>query len=134
MSLLSRLPLLALLAALAVFTLTLFFTITQGTGISQPINLVLVVLLALSVGLLFLAQNPNNERAAHFCWFAAGVWGAAAYLNFQLLGFFQLVVAVLAGVSAFAIERESRVFSFGGPALLIATALALVVLERVLAR
>jgi hypothetical protein len=134
MSLLSRLPLIALLAGLVVFTATLFVTITQGTGISQPINLILIVLLALSVGMMFLAQNPNNERAALFCWFAAGVWGAAAYLNFQLLGLFQLIVAVLAAVSAFAIERESRVFSFIGPGLLIAVAFGLVVLSSVLGR
>ena len=101
---------------------------------SQPFNLVLIILLALTVGLMFLAQNPNNERAALFYWFAAGVWGAAAYVNFQFLGLFQLIVAILAGVSAFAIERESRVFSFTGPGLLIAVGLALVILANMLAR
>ncbi len=134
MSFLSRLPLITLIVALAIFTLILYLTITSGAGIAQPINLVLVLLMALSIGLMFRAQNPNNESAALMLWFGAGVWGAAAYLNFQMLGILLLLVALLAAVSAFWIERESRIFSFTGPALFIATGLALVVLSFVLAR
>jgi hypothetical protein len=134
MSLLSRVPLIALVAGLVVFTLTLYLAISSGVGISQPLNLLLVLLLAASVGLIFLAQNPNNENAALMFWFGAGVWGAAAYLNFQMVGALQLVVALLAGVSAFWIERESRLFSFVGPALFIGTGLAVVIVANFLAR
>ncbi len=129
MSLLSRLPLVTLIAALAVFTLTLVLAITSGTGISQPFNLLLVLLLAVSVLGMFLALNPNNEYAAIFLWFGAGAWGAAAYLNFQLVGALQLVVAILAAASAFWIERESRNLSITGPAVFIGTGLVLVIVS-----
>lgn len=134
MSLLSRLPQLALFAALVIFTFTLFLVITSGVGISQPITLVFILLMALSVGLMFLAQNPNNENAALMLWFGAGVWGAAAYQNFQLLGLFQLGVGLLAAASAFWIERTSRVYSFTGPALFIGTGISLVILATLLTR
>jgi hypothetical protein len=134
MPLLARLPQITFLAALAIFSFTLFLTVTSGVGISQPINLVFVLLLAGSVMLMFLVQNPNNENAALMMWFGAGVWGAAAYQNFQMLGLFHLIVALLAAVSAFLIERESRVFSFAGPALFIGTGLSLVILSTLLAR
>jgi hypothetical protein len=134
MPLLARVPLVALLTALVIFSLTLFLAVSSGVGIAQPLNLVLVFLLAFSVALLFLAQNPNNENAALMCWFGAGVWGAAAYLNFQLLGVAHLLTALLCAVSAFWIERESRVFSFLGPALFIGTGLSLVILATFLAR
>ena len=130
----SRLPLITLIAALGVFSLTLFLAVTSGTGLEQPINLVLVLLSALSIFLMFLAQNPNNENAALMLWFGAGVWGAAAYLNFQTLGVLQLVVALLCAGSAFWIERESRVFSFLGPALFIGTGLSLAILAAIVPR
>jgi hypothetical protein len=133
MAFLSRFPQFALFAALAVFTLTLFLTVTSGTGLSQWLNPALVILLAATVFLMFLAQNPNNENAALMLWFGAGVWGAAAYLNFQMLGIFQLLVALFAALGAFWIERESRVYSFTGPALFIGTALSLVILATLLA-
>ena len=132
MSLLSRLPQLALFAALGVFTFTLFLTVTSGTGISQLINLVLVLLFAVCIVLMFLAQNPNNENAALMLWFGAGVWDAKTYLNFQMLGVLDLVVALLSAAAAFWIERESRVFSFAGPALFIGTGLSLVILSILL--
>jgi hypothetical protein len=132
MSLLPRIPQFALLTALAVFTLTLFIAITSGTGISQPINLVLVILLAATVFMMFLAQNPNNENAAMMLWFGAGVWGAAAYLNYQMLGVLHLVPALLSAIGAFWIERESRMYSFLGPALFIGTALSLVIVANLL--
>lgn len=132
MSLLSRIPQFALLAGLVVFTFTLFLAITSGAGISQPINLVLVILLAGAVFLMFLAQNPNNENAAMMLWFGAGVWGAAAYLNYQLLGVFHLVPALLSAGGALWIERESRMYSFLGPALFVGTALSLVILANIL--
>lgn len=132
MSLLSRLPQIALLAALAVFTFTLFLTITSGDGIARLINLIFILLFAVCIFLMFLAQNPNNENAALMLWFGAGVWGAAAYLNFQLVGFLDLVVALLAAAAAFWIERESRVFSFAGPALFIGTGLSLAILSILL--
>lgn len=132
MTLLSRLPLVALLFALAVFTLTMILAVTAGTGLSKPFNLVLVVLLAATVVLMFLAQNPNNDNAALFFWFAAGVWGASAYLNFQSVGMGQLLVALLSAGSAFWIERESRAYSFAGPALFIGTGLALVIISNML--
>ena len=134
MSPLSRLPQITLLIALVAFTVSLYLTITSGVGLSQPINLLFILALALSVGFMFLAQNPNNERAALLFWVSAGVWGAAAYANFQMLGIFALVVALLAAVSAFLIERESRVFSFTGPALFIGIAFSLVILTNILAR
>lgn len=134
MSILSRLPQITLLVALAAFTVSLYLTITSGVGLSQPINLLFILGFALSIGLMFLAQNPNNERAALMFWVSAGVWGAAAYANFQMLGIFVLVVALLAAVSAFLIERESRVFSFTGPALFIGIAFSLVILTNILAR
>lgn len=134
MPLLSRAPQMTLFAGFFVFSFTLVLSVTSGVGIAQPINLVFIVLLALSVLGMFLAQNPNNENAALMMWFAAGVWGAAAYLNFQTMGLFHLIVALLAAGSAFLIERESRVFSFTGPALLIGTGLALAILSVLLAR
>jgi len=134
MSLLSRLPLFTLLAALVVFTLTLFLAITSGTGVSNIVNLLMVLLLALSVGLMFLALNPNNEQAALMLWFGAGVWGAAAYLNFQFLGLWDLLVGTASALSAFFVERESRTFSFTGPALLIGTGVSLVVVSILLSR
>lgn len=134
MFLLSRLPLITLLAAVAVYSFTLFLTVTSGVGVSAPINVILVLLLALAVILMFLAQNPNNESAALMFWFGAGVSGAAAYLNFQMLGVVHLVIALGAAVSAFLIERESRVFSFAGPALFIGTGLALVIVAVLVTR
>jgi hypothetical protein len=134
MSLLSRVPLVALLAALAVFTLSLFLAVTSGKAMAEPINLLLVLLLAMSVALLFLAQNPNNENAALMLWFGAGVWAAAAYLNFQLLGLADLFIAALSAIGAFWVERESRRYSFAGPALCIGIALLLVILSNFLAR
>lgn len=132
MSLLSRFPQITLLIGLVVFTLSLFLTITSGSGISQPINLVIIILQSLSVLLMFLAQNPNNENAAYMFWFGAGVWGAASYLNFQSLGIFHLAVGLLCAVSAYLIERESRLYSFLGPALFIGTGLSLVILSAIL--
>jgi hypothetical protein len=134
MALFYRLPQLTLLAALVVFTLLLVLMVTSGSGLAQPINLVLLVLLAVTIVLLFLAQNPNNENAALMLWFGAGVWSAAAYLNFQMLGLFALIVAALSAVSAFWVERESRTFSFTGPALFIGVALSLVIIANLLAR
>lgn len=134
MPLLSRIPQLTLIAALADFSFTLFLTVTSGVGVTVPINLVLIVLMALSVGLMFLAQNPNNENAAFMFWFGAGVWGGAAYLNFQMLGVFHLVIALAAAASAFLIERESRVYSFLGPLLLIGTGMSVVILSFMFAR
>lgn len=134
MSLVSRLPLLALVLALVVFSFSLFLVVTSGVGLSQPINLVFVLLMALSVALMFMAQNPDNENAAVMLWFGAGVWGAAAYLNFQMLGLPQLTVGLAAAASAFWIERTSRLFSFVGPALFIGTGLSLVILAAILAR
>lgn len=132
MSLLSRLPQITLFAALAVFTFTLFLTVTSGSGLAQLINPVLILLFAVCIFLMFLAQNPNNENAALMLWFGAGVWGAGAYLNFQMLGVLDLVVALLSAGAAFWIERESRVFSFAGPALFIGTGLSLVILSVLL--
>lgn len=134
MSLLSRLPQITLIVALVTFTVSLYLTITSGVGLSQPTNLLFILALALSVLSMFLAQNPNNERAALFFWASAGVWGAAAYSNFQMLGLFALIVAVGAGVSAFLIERESRIYSFVGPALFIGIAFSLVILSNLLTR
>lgn len=134
MSLLSRLPLVTLFVALIVFSLMLVFVITSGAGIAQPFNLLLVLLLAVSVFLMFLAQNPNNENAALMFWFGAGVWGAMAYLDFVALGLPALAVALLAAISAFWIERESRAYSFIGPALMIGLAVSLVILAKLLAR
>jgi hypothetical protein len=134
MSLLYRLPQITLWAALAVFTLLLVLMVTSGSGLAQPINLVLLLLLAVTIVLLFLAQNPNNENAALMLWFGAGVWGAAAYLNFQMLGLLALLVAALSAISAFWVERESRIFSFTGPALFIGVALSLVLIANLLAR
>ncbi len=131
---LARVPQLALLLALVVFSLTLFLVITSGEGLTQPLNPLLLFACALSVAFLFLAQNPNNENAALLCWVGAGVWGAAAYLNFQMLGLPQLVVALLCAASAFLIERESRVFSFTGPALFIGVGLSLVIIANLLTR
>lgn len=134
MSLLSRVPQISLFAALAAFTLTLFLAITSGAGFSQPVNVLFILALALSIALLFLAQNPNNENAAVMCWFGAGVWGAAAYLNFQMLGLLHLVVALACAASAFLIERESRAFSFLGPVLFIGTGVSLVILANIFTR
>lgn len=134
MSLLARLPQLTLLVALPVFTLSLYLTITSGAGLAQPVNIVFIVLLALSIAGLFLAQDPNNERAAFLLWFSAGVWGAAAYLNFQMLGLAQLLVAVGAALSAFYVERESRAFSFAGPALFVGTEVLVSALGTILTR
>jgi hypothetical protein len=67
-------------------------------------------------------------------WYNAGAWGAAAYLNFQMLGLLALVVALLCAAGAFWVERESRAFSFAGPALFIGVALSLVILANMLAR
>ncbi len=122
MSLLARLPLVTLVVALLVFTLVLVVLITSGAGLSQPINVILLLGLAVSIVFMFLAQNPNNENAALMFWFGAGVWGATAYLNFQMLGLLALVVGIGAALSAFWIERESRAFSFTGPALFIGLA------------
>lgn len=130
MPLLSRLPGLALGVALLVFTLSLFIAITSGAGLAQPLNLILIVLLALTIALFFFVQNPNNEQAALMLWFGAGAWSAAAYLNFQLLGLLDLVVAGLAIVGAFVVERERRAFSFAGPAIFLATTIAIVVVAR----
>ena len=132
MSLQNRIPQITLLVALAIFTFALYLTITSGVGFTQLLNPIFILLLALSVGFMFLAQNPNNENAAMMYWFGAGVWGAAAYLNFQMLGVLALLVAGLSAASAFLIERESRVFSFAGPALFIGTGLALVILANML--
>ena len=134
MSLLARLPLVTLVVALLVFTLVLVVLITSGAGLSQPINVILLLGLAVSVVFMFLAQNPNNENAALMFWFGAGVWGATAYLNFQMLGVLALVVGFGAALSAFWIERESRAFSFTGPALFIGLALSLVIVANLLAR
>ena len=134
MSLQNRIPQITLLVALAIFTFALYLTITSGVGFTQLLNPIFILLLALSVGFMFLAQNPNNENAAMMYWFGAGVWGAAAYLNFQMLGVLALLVAGLSAASAFLIERESRVFSFAGPALFIGTGLALVILANMLAQ
>jgi hypothetical protein len=134
LALLSRLPLITLGLGLVVFTFTLVLSVTSGLGFSQPTTLLFIVPLAFSILLMFMAQNPNNERAALMYWFTAGVWGAASYLNFQLLGLFYLVVAVLAAFSAFLIERESRTFSFIGPGLFLGVGLLLVVLATFLAR
>lgn len=133
-SLLYRLPLITLLAALPVFTLTLFLTVTSGAGPAQPFNFIMVLLSAASVFFMFLALNPNNENAALMLWFGAGVWGAAAYLNFQMAGLPALLVGVLAATSAFWVERESRSFSFTGPGMLIGVALSLVILSNLLAQ
>lgn len=133
MSPFSRLPPIALAVAFVIFSLTLFLAVSSGVGVSQPFHLALIILMALAVGSMFLAQNPNNENAALMFWFSAGVWGAAAYLNFQMVGVLQLVTALLAAASAFWIERESRVYSFIGPALLIAVGLALVIVSNMLA-
>lgn len=132
MSLQNRIPQITLLVALAIFTFALYLTITSGVCFTQLLNPIFILLLALSVGFMFLAQNPNNENAAMMYWFGAGVWGAAAYLNFQMLGVLALLVAGLSAASAFLIERESRVFSFAGPALFIGTGLALVILANML--
>ena len=134
MSLLARLPLVTLVVALLVFTLVLVVLITSGAGLSQPINVILLLGLAVSIVFMFLAQNPNNENAALMFWFGAGVWGATAYLNFQMLGVLALVVGFGAALSAFWIERESRAFSFTGPALFIGLALSLVIVANLLAR
>ncbi len=134
MSLLARLPLVTLVVALLVFTLVLVVLITSGAGLSQPINVILLLGLAVSIVFMFLAQNPNNENAALMFWFGAGVWGATAYLNFQMLGLLALVVGIGAALSAFWIERESRAFSFTGPALFIGLALSLVIVANLLAR
>ena len=134
MTILSRLPQITLLAALVTFTVSLYLTITSGIGVAQPTNLLFILTLALSIGFMFLAQNPNNERAALLFWVSAGVWGATAYANFQMLGLFALIVAFLAAVSAFLIERESRIYSFSGPALFIGIAFSLVILSNLLAR
>lgn len=134
MSLLSRLPLITLLVALLVFSLMLVLVVASGAGIAQPFNLLLVLLLAVSIFLMFLAQNPNNENAALMLWFGAGVWGAMAYLNFVALGLPALAVGLLAAGSAFWIERESRVYSFTGPALMIGLTAALVIVANLLAR
>ncbi len=133
MSLQNRIPQITLFIALAIFTFALYLTVTSGVGFTQLLNPIFILLLALAVGLMFLAQNPNNENAALMFWFGAGVWGAAAYLNFQMLGVLALLVAVLSAASAFLIERESRVFSFAGPALFIGSGLALVILANMLA-
>jgi len=134
MNLLARSPLAALVAALGVFSLTLFIMITSGAALTQPINLVLLLALAAGVLFLFLAQNPNNENAALMLWYNAGAWGAAAYLNFQMLGLFALGVALLSALAAFWVERESRAFSFMGPALCIGVALSLAILAQMLTR
>ncbi len=134
MSLLSRVPRITLFLALAIFSFALYLTITSGVGFAQLLNPLVILLFAFSVGAMFLAQNPNNENAALMYWFSAGVWGAAAYLNFQTLGVFALLVAALSAASAFLIERESRVFSFAGPALFIGVGLALVIVANMLAR
>lgn len=133
-ALLARTPQIALGFALLVFTINLFLAISAGTGISQPFNMILIALMALAVAFAFLAQNPNNENAALLFWFGAGVWGAAAFLNFQFLGLVDLVLAAMAAGSAFLIERESRLFSFSGPALFLGTGLSLVILSNILTR
>lgn len=130
----SRLPLAALVAALGVFTLLLFLMITSGAALGQPVNLVLLIALAAGILFLFLAQNPNNENAALMLWFNAGAWGAAAYLNFEMIGLLALVVALLSAAGAFWVERESRAFSFTGPALFIGVALSLVILANMMAK
>lgn len=132
MNLLDRLPLAALVVALLVFTLLLFLLITSGVGLAQPVNAVFLLALVAGILFLFLAQNPNNENAALLLWYNAGAWGAAAFLNFQMLGLPALVVAALAAGGAFWIERASRAFSFIGPALFIGVALSLVILARML--
>jgi hypothetical protein len=133
MTIFARLPLAALVAGLGVFTLLLFLLITSGAGLA-PVNLMLFAALALGILFLFLAQNPNNENAALMLWYNAGAWGAAAYLNFQMLGVLALLVALLAAGAAFWVERESRAFSFTGPALFIGVALSLVILANMLAQ
>ncbi len=134
MNLLSRSPLAALVVALGVFSFILFLLITSGAALAQPFNFVLLLALAAGVLFLFLAQNPNNENAALMLWYNAGAWGAAAYLNFQTLGLLALVVALLAALAAFWVERESRAFSFTGPALCIGVALSLAILANMLTR
>lgn len=133
MTIFARLPLAALVAGLGVFTLLLILLITSGAGLA-PVNLMLFAALALGILFLFLAQNPNNESAALMLWYNAGAWGAAAYLNFQMLGLLALLVALLAAGAAFWVERESRAFSFTGPALFIGVALSLVILANMLAQ
>lgn len=133
MTIFARLPLAALAAGLGVFTLLLFLLITSGAGLA-PVNLMLFAALVLGILFLFLAQNPNNENAALMLWYNAGAWGAAAYLNFQMLGVLALLVALLAAGAAFWVERESRAFSFTGPALFIGVALSLVILANMLAQ
>lgn len=133
MTIFARLPLAALVAGLGVFTLLLFLLITSGAGLA-PVNLMLFAALALGILFLFLAQNPNNENAALMLWYNAGAWGAAAYLNFQMLGLLALLVALLAAGAAFWVERESRAFSFIGPALFIGVALSLVILANMMAQ
>lgn len=127
-------PVAALVAALGVFTLLLFLMITSGAALVQPVNLVLLIALAAGILFLFLAQNPNNENAALMLWFNAGAWGAAAYLNFEMIGLLALVVALLSAAGAFWVERESRAFSFTGPALFIGVALSLVIFANMLAK
>jgi hypothetical protein len=134
MNILSRLPLAALVAALGVFTLLLFLMITSGAALAQPVNLVWLIALAAGILFLFLAQNPNNENAALMLWYNAGAWGAAAYLNFEMIGLLALVVALLSAGGAFWVERESRAFSFTGPALFIGIALSLIILANMLAQ
>lgn len=129
-----RLPLITLVAGVGVYSLLLALMITSGAGLAQPINVVLLLLLAATVVLMFFALNPNNANAALMLWFGAGVWGAAGYLNFQMLGLLALGVAVLCAVTAFWIERESRAFSFLGPALFIGVALSLVIIANMLTR
>ena len=134
MTIFARLPLAALLSALGVFTLLLFVMISSGAGLAVWVNPLLLLALAAGILFLFLAQNPNNENAALMLWYNAGAWGAAAYLNFQMLGLLALAVAFLSAAGAFWIERESRAFSFAGPALFIGVALSLVILANMLAR
>lgn len=134
MTIFSRLPLAALIVAFGVFTLYLFLMISSGAGLAQLVNPILLLALAAGIIFMFLAQNPNNENAALMLWYNAGAWGAAAYLNFQMLGLLALIVALLSAAGAFWVERESRAFSFAGPALFIGVALSLVILANMLAR
>lgn len=121
-------PRIALVAALTVFTVTLFLAVISETSSARWFNLLFILLLAVSTGLAFVAQKPNVERAALFFWFGAGVWGAAAFHNFQLLGLWQLLVAALCAASGLLIEREQRAYSLWGPALFIGTGVGLALL------
>lgn len=126
------LPRVTLLGALVVWTLTLIVTVASGVGLGQPGTILVILALAGAFGLILLAQNPGLENAALLFWVAAGIWGAAAYLNFQMLGILDLAVGILAAATAFVLERDRRAFSFNGPLLFIASGLILVLVANYL--